>query len=195
MLNAVLIVVGIILAGILVFAATKPGAFRVERARSIQAPPERIFDLINDFHRWGSWSPWEKLDPMMKRTFAGAESGKGAVYEWAGNSKAGQGRMEITNSVPGSKITIKLDFLKPFEAHNTAEFTLVPQGSATNITWATLGPQVYMAKVMSVFVSMDRLIGRDFEAGLSNMKAIAEKQFIKESNDAAQRVSGIQRPM
>ena len=99
MLYTVLIVIGILLAAILVFAATKPGAFRVERARSIQAPPERIFDLINDFHRWGLWSPWEKLDPAMKRTFAGAESGKGAVYEWAGNSKAGQGRMEITGSV------------------------------------------------------------------------------------------------
>ena len=112
---------------------------------------------------------------MMKRTFAGAESGKGAVYEWAGNSKAGQGRMEITGSVPSSKVTIKLDFLKPFEAHNTAEFTLDRQGGATNVTWATFGPQVFMAKVMSVFVSMDSLIGKDFEAGLSNMKAIAEK--------------------
>jgi len=113
---------------------------------------------------------------MMKRTFAGAESGKGAVYEWAGNSKAGQGRMEITASVPSSKIVIKLDFLKPFEAHNTAEFTLDRQGSATNLTWATFGPQVYMAKVMSVFVSMDNLIGKDFEAGLANMKAIAESK-------------------
>jgi len=175
MLYTVLIVVGLLLAAILVLAATKPGSFRVERSSGIQAPPERIFDLINDFHRWGLWSPWEKLDPMMKRTFAGAESGKGAVYEWAGNSKAGQGRMEITGSVPSSKVTIKLDFLKPFEAHNTAEFTLDRQGSATNVTWATFGPQVYMTKVMSVFVSMDSLIGKDFEAGLSNMKAIAEK--------------------
>ena len=116
--------VGILLAAILGFAATKPGTFRVERAKSIQAPPEKIFDLINDFHRWVSWSPWEKLDPAMKRTFAGAASGKGAVYEWAGNSKAGQGRMEITDAAPGSKVTIKLDFLKPFEGHNTAEFTL-----------------------------------------------------------------------
>jgi uncharacterized protein YndB with AHSA1/START domain len=175
MLYTVLIGVGILVAAILVFAATKPGTFRVERARSIQAPPERVFDLINDFHRWSLWSPWEKLDPMMKRTFAGAESGKGAVYEWAGNSKAGQGRMEITRSVTSSRITIKLDFLKPFEAHNTAEFTLDRQGSATNVTWATFGPRIYMAKVMSVFVSMDRLIGKDFEAGLANIKAIAER--------------------
>jgi uncharacterized protein YndB with AHSA1/START domain len=176
MLYTVLIVIGILLAAILAFAATRPGTFRVERSRSIQAPPERIFDLINDFHRWGLWSPWEKLDPMMKRTFAGAERGKGAVYAWAGNSKAGQGRMEITGSVPSSKIIIKLDFLKPFEAQNTAEFTLDRHGSATNVIWATFGPQVYMAKVMSVFVSMDSLIGKDFEAGLANMKALAESK-------------------
>jgi uncharacterized protein YndB with AHSA1/START domain len=175
MLYTVLIVVGILVAAILAIGATKPGTFRVERAKSIQAPPERIFDLINDFHRWGSWSPWEKLDPMMKRTFAGAERGKGAVYEWKGNSKAGQGRMEITDVSPGTKVTIKLDFLKPFEAHNTAEFTLKPQGNSTNVTWATFGSQVFMAKVMSVFVSMDRLIGKDFETDLANMKAIAEK--------------------
>jgi uncharacterized protein YndB with AHSA1/START domain len=168
-------VVGILVAAILVFAATKPGSFRVERSRSIQAPPEKIFDLINDFHRWGQWSPWEKLDPTMKRGFSGAERGKGAVYEWSGNSKAGQGRMEITGNIPSSRITIKLDFLKPFEAHNTAEFTLDPQGSSTSVIWATYGPQVYMAKVMCVFVSMDRLIGKDFEAGLANLKAIAEK--------------------
>jgi uncharacterized protein YndB with AHSA1/START domain len=175
MLYTILIVVGILLAAILGFAATKPGAFRVERAKSIQAAPERIFDLINDFHRWDSWSPWEKLDPTMKKTFSGAVSGKGAVYEWAGNSKAGQGRMEITDTSPSSKVTIKLDFIKPFEGHNIAEFTLDAQGGSTNVTWAMFGPQAYMAKVMSVFVSMDSMIGKDFEAGLNNMKAIAEK--------------------
>jgi uncharacterized protein YndB with AHSA1/START domain len=175
MLYTVLIVVGILVAAILGFAATKPSAFRVERAKSIQAPPEKIFDLISDFHRWDSWSPWEKLDPAMKRTFSGAVSGKGAAYEWSGNSKAGQGRMEITDTAAGSKVTIKLDFIKPFEGHNVAEFTLEAAGGSTSVTWAMFGPQVYLAKVMSVFCSMDRLIGKDFEAGLSNMKAIAEK--------------------
>jgi uncharacterized protein YndB with AHSA1/START domain len=175
MLYTVLIVVGILLAAILGFAATKPGTFRVEREKSIQAPPEKIFDLIKDFHRWGTWSPWEKLDPAMKRTFSGPDSGEGAVYEWSGNSKAGQGRMEIADISQGSKIVIKLDFIKPFEAHNIAEFTLDRDGGSTNITWAMFGPQVYMAKVMSVFVSMDKMIGKDFEAGLTNMKAIAEK--------------------
>jgi hypothetical protein len=175
MLYTILAGVAILLVAILAFAATKPGTFRVERVRAIQAPAERIFGLINDFHRWDAWSPWEKLDPAMKKTFAGAANGKGAVYEWAGNSKAGQGRMEIIGSSPFSRITIKLDFLKPFEAHNTAEFTLEASGGSTNVTWATFGPQPYLTRIMCVFVSMDSLIGKDFEAGLANIKAIAEK--------------------
>lgn len=175
MLYTILIIVAILLAAILAFAATKPGTFRVERTKNIQAPAERIFGLINDFHRWDTWSPWEKLDPAMKKTFAGAANGKGALYEWAGNSKAGQGRMEIIGSSPFSRITIKLDFLKPFEAHNTAEFTLDTSGGSTNVTWATFGPQPYLTRIMCVFVSMDSLIGKDFEAGLANVKAIAEK--------------------
>jgi uncharacterized protein YndB with AHSA1/START domain len=175
MFITIAIIVGILLAAILGFAATKPGMFRVQRAQRIQAPPERIFELINDFHRWASWSPWEKVDPAMKKTFTGAVSGRGAVYEWAGNRKAGQGRMEITDTSPGSKVTIKLDFLKPFEGHNTAEFTLESKGSSTDVTWAMYGPQAYVAKIMSVFISMDSMIGKDFDSGLSNMKAIAEK--------------------
>jgi uncharacterized protein YndB with AHSA1/START domain len=170
----VAIVAGILLAAILGYAATKPGAFRVQRAKSIQAPPEKIFELINDFHHWASWSPYEKLDPTVKKTFSGAPSGKGAEYAWAGNSKAGEGRMEITAASPGSKVTIKLDFLKPFEGHNTAEFTLEPKGEFTNVTWAILGPVPYVMKVMCIFFSMDKMLGKDFETGLSNMKAIAE---------------------
>jgi hypothetical protein len=175
MLSTIAIGLGILLAAILGFAATKPATFRVERAKSIQAPPDKIFELINDFHRWASWSPYEKLDPAMKKTYTGAVSGKGAVYEWAGNRKAGQGRMEITDSSPGSKVTIKLDFLKPFEGHNVAEFTLEVIGGSANVTWATYGPQAYILKVMTTFFSMDNMLGKDFEAGLDNLKAIAEK--------------------
>ena len=170
----VAIVVGVLLVAVLGYAATKPGVFRVERAKSIQAPPERIFELINDFHHWASWSPYEKLDPTMKKTFSGAASGRGAVYAWAGNSKAGEGRMEITDTSPGSKVTIKLDFLKPFEGHNTAEFTLESQGEFTNVTWAISGPKPYVMKVMCLFFSMDKMLGKDFETGLTNMKSIAE---------------------
>jgi uncharacterized protein YndB with AHSA1/START domain len=170
----VAIAAGILLAAILGYAATRPDAFRVQRAKSIQAPPQKVFDLINDFHHWASWSPYEKLDPTMKKTFSGAANGKGAVYAWAGNSKAGEGRMEITDASPGSKVSIKLDFLKPFEGHNTAEFTLESRGEFTNVTWAVFGPVPYVMKVMSMFFSMDKMLGKDFETGLTNMKAIAE---------------------
>ena len=179
MLQTIIIVVVVVLvigvAGLLGFAAIKPDEFRIQRAASIKAPPEKIFPLINDFHNWVSWSPWEKLDPALKRTYSGAASGRGAVYEWEGNKKVGQGRMEIMESSPSSKITIKLDFLKPFEAHNTAEFTLDRQGDSTTVTWVMNGRQPYMFKVMSLFFSMDKMIGKDFEAGLANLKSITEK--------------------
>ena len=175
MLKTIAIVVVVAIAAILVYAATRPDNFRVQRSTSIKAPPEKIFALINDFHRWDSWSPWEKMDPAMKRTYSGTVSGKGATYAWEGNSKVGEGRMEIADASPPSKVTIKLDFLKPIEAHNTAEFTLVPSGDSTNVTWAMYGPSAYVAKVIHVFVSMDKMVGNDFETGLANMKAVAEK--------------------
>jgi hypothetical protein len=172
----IVVVVILVLLGILLLVvASKPDAFRIERSASIKAPPEKVYPLINDFHNWGSWSPWEKLDPAMKKTHSGPASGQGAVYEWEGNKQVGKGRMEITEAVPPSKVTIKLDFFKPFEAHNTAEFTLAGQGDATNVTWAMLGKQPFMFKVMSLFMSMDKMIGKDFETGLANIKAIAEK--------------------
>ena len=174
MFNTIAIAVVILIGALLGFAATRPGNFRVQRAKRIEAPPEEIFALIHDFHQWGSWSPYEKLDPTMKRTYSGAAHGKGAVYEWAGTSKVGSGRMQITDTFPRSRVTIKLDFLKPFECHNVAEFTLDAHGDATNVTWAMQGRQRYLAKVMSIFLNMDKLIGKDFEAGLANMKAVAE---------------------
>jgi hypothetical protein len=175
MIKKILIVIVVALAAILIFAATKPDTFRVERSASIKAPAEKIFPLINDFHTWDAWSPWEKKDPAMKRTHSGSGSGKGAVYEWDGNSDVGKGRMEIVESAPPSKIRIKLDFLKPFEGHNFAEFTLEPKGDSTNVTWVMDGPSPYIAKVIGIFCNMDRMIGKDFEAGLANMKAAAEK--------------------
>ncbi len=175
MLKIVTIVLVVVIAGLLAFAATKPAVFRVQRATTIKAPPEGVFALIEDFHRWGAWSPYEKLDPGMKRTYGGAPSGKGAVYEWEGSSKVGQGRMEITDVSPPTKVTIKLDFLKPFEGHNTAEFTLAPSGEATTVTWAMHGPNRFIAKVMSIFFSVERMVGCDFETGLANLKAVAER--------------------
>jgi uncharacterized protein YndB with AHSA1/START domain len=175
MVKISVIVVVVLLAAILGFAATKPDTFRVERATSIKAPPDKIFALINDFRSWRSWSPWEKMDPTMKRTHSGAANGKGAVYEWEGNGKVGAGRMEIAQSSPPSKVIITLDFLKPFEAHNIAEYTIETKGDATNVTWAMHGPSPFISKVMQVFFSMDSMVGKDFETGLANLKASAEK--------------------
>jgi Polyketide cyclase / dehydrase and lipid transport len=174
-IKIILIVVVVLIAAILALAASKPASFSVRRVVSVKAPPGKIFPLINDFHNWGSWSPWEKIDPALQRTYSGTASGKGAMYAWEGNKKVGAGSMEITDSTPSSAVRIKLDFLKPFEAHNITDFTLVPQGDSTNVTWDMHGPANFMSKVMQVFMSMDSMIGKDFEAGLQNMKNIAEK--------------------
>ena len=169
------IVVVVLLAAVLGFAMTKPDSFSVQRTANIKAPPEKIFPLIIDLHSWSSWSHWEKLDPTMKRTHSGAASGVGAVYEWEGNAKVGTGRMEIVDATPPSKVAIKLDFLKPIEGHNIAEFTLEPQVDSTNVTWAMRGPAPFISKVIQVFVSMDSMVGKEFDTGLANLKSIAEK--------------------
>ncbi len=173
------VVLAIAIAIVLILAATKPDTLRVQRAPTVKAPPEKIFPLINDFHQWGSWSPYEHKDPAMKRSFSGAADGKGAVYGWEGNKNVGSGRMEILDSSVPSKIVIKLDFFTPFEGHNTAEFTMLPQGDATvattNVTWLMHGPAPFMSKVMQVFINMDNMIGKDFEIGLANLKRLSEK--------------------
>ena len=174
-ITIVVVVLAIAIAIVLLLAATKPDTFRVRRATAVSASPERIFPLINDFHQWATWSPWEGKDPTMKRSYSGAASGKGAVYGWDGNKNVGTGRMEILESSMPAKIVIKLDFLKPFEAHNTAEFTILPQGETTIVTWEMHGPAPFMSKVMQVFMSMDNMIGKDFEAGLANLKKLTEK--------------------
>ena len=174
-LAVIAVVVAVIVAGILLYATTRPDSFTVKRSAAIKAPPERLFALINDLHGWAAWSPYEKKDPGMKRTFSGAAQGKGAVYEWDGNKNVGTGRMEILEATPPSKIVIKLDFLKPFEGHNTAEFTIEPKGDNTTVTWAMYGPSSFIFKVMGVFMDMDKMIGNDFAAGLANLKALAEK--------------------
>ena len=172
---AVVSVLAVVVVVVLLLAAMKPDSFRVERKATVKADPGKVFPCINDFHNWAAWSPYEKLDPTMQKTFSGAGSGKGAVYDWKGNDKAGTGRMEILESSAPSKITIKLDFLKPFEGHNTSEFTMSPRRDSTEVTWAMQGPSPFMMKVMHVFINMDKMLGKDFEAGLANLKAVAER--------------------
>jgi uncharacterized protein YndB with AHSA1/START domain len=174
MFKTIAIILALLIAAVLIYAATKPDSFRIERSTVIKAPPEKISAYLTDFKQWAAWSPWEEKDPTMKRTFNGAASGKGAVYGWEGNKNVGTGRMEILDVQPQSVI-IKLDFLAPFEAHNTAEFTMQAEGDSTKLTWIMFGPANYMSKVMSVVMSMDKMVGPDFEAGLAKLKAAAEK--------------------
>lgn len=174
MFKVIGIAVLVLIVGVLVFAATRPDSFRVQRTASIKAPPEKVFALINDLKGWNAWSPYEKKDPAMKRTLSGAPTGKGAIYEWSGNKDVGKGRMEITDAAPPSKVLIKLDFIEPFEAHNTAQFDLQARGDMTDVTWAIYGPSPFVTKLMGLFFNMDTMIGRDFETGLANLKAVAE---------------------
>ena len=175
MLKTIATLVVLAIAIVLVLAWTKPDSFRVQRQITIQAPPEKVFALINDLHQWQAWSPWEKKDPAMQRTHSGAASGKGAAYAWSGNKNVGSGRMEIIESVPPSSVRIQLDFITPFEGHNTAEFTLQPPAAGTSVTWAMYGPTPFISKLMQVFLSFDKMIGDDFQAGLDSMKALAER--------------------
>ena len=148
----------------------------MQREIDIKAPPDKIYPLVNDMHQWTAWSPWEKLDMAMTRSHSGAPAGKGAVYEWKGNKDVGRGRMEIIDTAAPSKVQIKLDFMEPFESQNVTDFTFQPTADGnTHVVWVMRGPMPYISKLMSVFVSMDKMIGKDFETGLANMKAAAEK--------------------
>jgi hypothetical protein len=170
---AAVVVIGI--AGILAFAATRPDVFVVQRSASIKAPPDKIFPFINDFHQWPVWSPFEKIDPDMKRSYGAITVGKGATYGWEGNKNIGSGSMEIIDAPAPRGVTIKLDFTRPFEAHNVAEFTLQPAGAETNVTWSMRGPLPFFAKVVHVFMDMDKMVGSQFAEGLGKLKAAAER--------------------
>jgi uncharacterized protein YndB with AHSA1/START domain len=169
------VVIVVAIGGILLYAATKPDSFRVQRTVLINAPPDKVFPLVNDMKAWTAWSPYEKKDPAMKRTYGAVTAGKGATYAWDGDKNVGQGSMEIVESSP-RKIVLKLDFLKPFEAHNMGEFLLEPKGDSTSVTWAIYGPSPYMSKVVGTFMNIDDMIGRDFEKGLADLKAATEKK-------------------
>lgn len=175
MIKKTLLLIAIFVAGVLGFATTKPDTFSVQREVSIKAPPDKVAALIVDFRNWQLWSPWEKLDPDMQRTYVGPASGKGARYAWQGDDKVGAGRMEITDAATPERTVIKLDFLKPFESHNTTTFALTPDGDSTKVSWTMTGPSPYVSKVMNVFVSMDTMIGKDFDKGLANLKAAVEQ--------------------
>lgn len=181
----VLIALLVALVALLAFAASRPNDFRVERSTVVQASPEQVFEHLESFARWSAWSPWEKLDPAMKRQYSGPEKGVGAAYHWVGNKQVGEGKMEITAVKPAEQLLVKLDFIKPFTAHNIAEFTLQPlvsaqaegggsDAGACQVNWAMYGPSPFISKLMGLFFNMDKLIGKDFESGLASLKRIAE---------------------
>ncbi len=174
-LGIVAAVVAIGMIGILGYAATLPDTFQVQRSISIKAPPEKIFPLVNNLKAMNEWNPFAKQDPTIRLTYSGPASGKGAANAWTSDGQAGQGRLEITESVAPSQITMRLDMAKPMESQNTIGFALQPQAQGTNVTWSMTGKCPYISKVIQVFVSIDRMIGGTFDQGLADLKAMAEK--------------------
>ena len=175
MLTIFLIVLALILIGLLVLISLQPTEFRVIRTARISAAPAIVFDQINDFHKWEAWSPWAKLDPAAKNSFDGKSAGVGAIFAWSGNGKVGEGRMTITESRPSDLIRIKLEFLRPFKATNTTEFTFKPEGNQTAIAWSMAGRNNFMSKAMGLFMNCDKMVGGQFETGLANLRAVAEQ--------------------
>ena len=168
-----LTIIAVVVIGVLVLAAFRPDDFRVERTAVIKAAPEKIFPMINDLHRFNTWNPFERMDPAIKGSYSGPDSGRGAAYAWQ-SSKVGTGRLEIVDTQPTRKVVMSLQFLKPFAGNNTAEFTLNPQADATAVTWAMYGKSAFIPKLMGLFFSQDKMIGGSFESGLANLKAAAE---------------------
>lgn len=174
MLTKVLVAIAVIVVVLVIVVALQPSEFRVARSTTISAPPAAVFAQVNDFHRWEAWNPWGKMDPAMKQTYEGAPSGVGAVYAWAGNNEVGEGRMTITESRPSDLIRINMEFLKPFAANSTAEFTFKPEGNQTAVTWSMTGAKNFMAKAIHLFMNMDKMIGGQFDKGLADMKRLVE---------------------
>ena len=176
MITAILIIIALAIAAVLALAATRPNSFRIERSTLVKTRPDAIFPLIEDFRQWQQWSPWEGIDPNLKRTYSGPAHGKGAVYAYEGNNKVGAGRMEILEATAPSRVLIKLDFIKPFKANNIAAFTLTPSTDGTTVNWAMSGPQPFLVKMMSLVFNMEKMVGPDFERGLAKMKTLAEQK-------------------
>jgi uncharacterized protein YndB with AHSA1/START domain len=176
MWKKILIGLAIIIVVFLVVVALQPADFQVTRAATIAAPPETVFAQVNDFHKWKAWSPWEKKDPDMERTYSGEPAGEGAVYAWSGNSEVGEGNMTITESSPNDLIRLKLEFIKPMAATSDTEFNFKPEADGTHVTWTMSGKNGFVGKALCLFMSMDKMVGGDFEKGLASMKQVAEAE-------------------
>lgn len=185
MVRLIFIILALLVLGVLVAAALQPDRFEITRSARIQAPPERIFPLINDLRQFSAWSPFEKHDPEIKQTFSGARSGAGALYDFDGNAQVGAGRLSITDSVAPGRVTMQLDMHKPMEAHNVVEFRLVPERDGTLVTWSMKGPSPYVSKLLGLFMNMDRMVGSEFEQGLANLRQAAETPALASPQEAS----------
>lgn len=174
-LLGIVAVLGLAIVVILGLAATQPDSFEVSRSTVISAPPAVVYSFVEDLHRHGAWSPWDKLDPNMKRTFSGAEHGEGSVYEWSGNDDVGAGRMTIVATRPNEQVDVRLEFLKPFEATNATSWHIAPASDGSKVVWSMSGPNNFVSKIMCVFADMDKMIGKDFEKGLDSLKHVSER--------------------
>ena len=173
-MTAILVLLVLVAAAFAV-AASRPNTMRIERVIDVAAPPDRIFPLLNDFHHWRGWSPWEELDPNLQRTYGGPAAGPGAHYAWVGNKKVGEGRMEIMESAQNAHVKIALQFIKPFPANNTVDLTLSPTATGTHVQWVMNGASPLMMRLFGLFMNMDAMIGKDFEKGLAGIKRLAEQ--------------------
>lgn len=174
MLKSIALILAVALAALLLYAATRPDTFAVQRSALIQASPDKLFPLINDLHQFNTWNPYARKDPAMRIDYRGPAGGPGAAFDFSGNKDAGKGSIEVTGGQAPTRVDMRLDMVEPFEGHNQIAFTLTPQGQATQVTWAMHGPSSYLSKVIGIFLDMDHMIGRDFEAGLARLKATAE---------------------
>jgi len=174
MLIKILIGLAVLVVLLVVVVALQPSEFRITRTTTVASPASAVFAQVNDFHKWEAWSPWAKLDPAVRNTFEGAPAGTGAVFAWAGNNKVGEGRMTITESRPNELVRIKLEFMKPFAATNTAEFTFKPEGDQTAVTWSMFGRNNFIGKAVRLVMNMDKTLGGEFDKGLAAMKSVAE---------------------
>jgi hypothetical protein len=173
----ILIAGAVIIAGLVLVVAMQPTDFRISRSATIPVPASILFEEVNDFHKWEAWSPWAKLDPHAKNTFEGAPSGVGAIFRWIGNNQVGQGGMTIMESKPSQLIRIKLEFLKPFQATHTAEFTFKPSGDQTLVTWSMSGKNNFASKAFVLLMNCDKMIGGQFEKGLENLGSVVESEM------------------
>ena len=173
-LLGIVVVLAVLVLGVLALAATRPTHYTIQRTATVAAPPSTVHSLVDDLHRFPEWSPWQKLDPAMKVTYDGPQTGVGSKYHWVGNKDAGEGRMTITESTPGQSVVMKLEFIKPFASVATTTLAMAPEGEGSKVTWMMEGDWDYMSKIMGLFMNMDTMIGKDFTEGLANLDRLAQ---------------------